>query len=104
MTRTILLSLSLLLAAGCVVRVPGPAVDYEGGVVAVAPPPPRTEVIGVAPSPNHVWVRGYWAWQGRHHVWRPGHWELRRHGEHWVDGHWRAHRNGWVWVPGHWAH
>jgi hypothetical protein len=34
-------------------------------------PPPRVEVIPVAPSPDHHWVPGHWAWRG-----------------------------GWVWVPG----
>jgi hypothetical protein len=40
----------------------------------VAPPPPQVEVQGVAPSPRHVWVPGFWQWNGSRHVWSRGHW------------------------------
>ncbi|MDS4040928.1 MAG: YXWGXW repeat-containing protein [Candidatus Competibacter sp.] len=40
------------------------------------PPPPRTEVIASAPSPQHVWVPGYWTQREGGWVWQPGHWEL----------------------------
>lgn len=72
-------------------------------VVRVGPPAARVEVRGVAPSPRHVWVGGYWQWNGRGHVWVAGTWQLPpRHRAHWVDGHWRHTREGWVWIPGHW--
>jgi hypothetical protein len=80
-----------------VVPPPGEAV-----VVQEAPPSPQVEVVGVAPSPLHVWIGGFWAWHGRW-VWEPGRWELRPRGRvAWVAGHWDRHLNGWVWVPGHW--
>ena len=47
-------------------------------VVVVKPPAPRVEVIPVAPSPRHVWVKGYYKPRGRHYVWVPGHYVVRR--------------------------
>lgn len=72
-------------------------------VVSEAPPAPRTEVMGVAPSAAHVWVAGYWLYRDRRWVWIPGHYELRpRAGATWVPGHWDHMTRGWVWTPGHW--
>ena len=74
----------------------------ETVVVTEAPPAPRVEVIPAAPSPAHVWVGGYWSWQGRW-VWVPGHWASRpAPSSTWVAGHWAPRRRGYVWVPGHW--
>jgi hypothetical protein len=42
-------------------------------VVRKAPPPLRVEAITVRPSPRHVWVAGYWMWDGGY-VWVPGVW------------------------------
>ena len=36
-------------------------------------PPPRMEVIPVAPGPGYNWVPGHWAWRGAEWVWIPGH-------------------------------
>src|SRR6478672_7023287 len=44
--------------------------------VRVAPPAARVEVRVAAPSPRHVWIPGYWEWQGGRHVWIVGRWEL----------------------------
>lgn len=46
-----------------------------GCVVAVRPPAPRVEVIGVAPYRGAVWV--------------PGHWVRGRYDWVWVGGRWR---------------
>lgn len=46
--------------------------------VVVQRPAPRVEVIPVAPSPRHVWVKGYYKPRGRHYVWVPGHYVVRR--------------------------
>ncbi len=87
-------------ASACVVRAREPVL--EGEVVMAAPPAEQVEVVTVAPSPNHVWIKGHWGWRGRW-VWEPGYWEVIRPGHRWVDGHWRLHRGGYLWVPGHWA-
>src|SRR5256885_16853973 len=72
-------------------------------VVVEAPPSPRHEVIGIAPSASHVWVQGYWSHRHGRWVWVPGHWELRpRATATWVPGHWDQTSRGWVWTPGHW--
>gem|GEM_PF-6751292 len=39
------------------------------------PPPVREEVMVPAPSPQHIWIPGYWAWNGRW-VWEPGYWVI----------------------------
>jgi len=73
-------------------------------VVVVRPPPaPRVEVVGVAPSPNHVWAPGYWSWSNNRYTWVPGRWEVRPHQQaKYVQGHWEKERNGWVYYEGHW--
>src|SRR5678815_1743855 len=42
--------------------------------VNVAPPAPQQETQPPAPSPRHVWVPGFWQWNGSRHVWSGGHW------------------------------
>ena len=49
----------------------------EPTIIRNAPPPLRTEVITVAPSPRHVWVPGYWTWGDDDWVWQSGDWEWR---------------------------
>jgi len=67
-----------------------------------APPQLREEVLGIAPSPLHVWVPGYWAWHDRW-VWIAGRWALPPHRETvWIPGRWDRHAHDWVWRPGHW--
>lgn len=98
----------ILVAAILVVATLGLAVApvAEAGVrvyVRVAPPPLRVEVIGVAPSPNHLWIGGFWQWGGREHVWVPGRWTVRaRAGAIWVPGHWKRTSHGWIFTEGRW--
>jgi hypothetical protein len=51
-----------VLAVGCAAR------------VAVVPPPPRYEVVGVAPRRNAVWVQGHWHRRFGQWVWVRGYW------------------------------
>jgi len=86
----------------------GPRVGVNVGVapmyrVRVAPPALRVDVRPVQPSPNHVWMSGYWRWNQGQHVWAPGRWEMGRPGHVWVDSHW-VHDNGqWAFYDGRWA-
>jgi len=67
------------------------------------PPPERVEVISVAPSPAHVWISGYWAWQNPDYIWVPGRWERPAPGHRrWEPGRWRHDHKGWYWVDGRW--
>jgi hypothetical protein len=74
--------LSVLLLAGCAadfsVQGSFPA-PLSVAAAIPAPPPPRYEVIPVAPSRDYVWVGGRWVWRPeRHqHVWVPGGWRSR---------------------------
>src|SRR5271168_5620796 len=79
--------------AGCVV-VPDQR-HYADGVVMVAPPAPRVEVIGEAPAPGYVWIGGYWDWVGGRYVWHAGSWGPGRPGYHWVAHGWVRSGGGW---------
>ncbi|MBI4911305.1 MAG: YXWGXW repeat-containing protein [Acidobacteria bacterium] len=110
MIRPILPVLLLIAAPACLVRGP------RGGVAVVAPvpvasvhyvdrepPPPRYERMPSAPSGDHVWVEGYWAWEARAYVWVPGRFLLPpRPRAVWVPGRWARHARGWHWTEGRW--
>ncbi len=73
-----------------------------GGVVMVAPPTARVEIVGTAPVPGYIWMSGYWAWVGDRHEWVAGHWAAPRPGRHWVGHQWVRQGDGWRLRPGHW--
>ena len=87
--------------AGCVVA-PAQPVGYYGDVVQVAPPPPRVEVIGVAPGPGYVWLNGYWGWSGGRHTWVGGRWDQGRPGQYWAPHAWGREGGGWRMNGGGW--
>lgn len=84
---------ALIGAAGCV-----PAAVY----VDTEPPPPRAEIVTVAPFPGAIWIGGHWRWNGRAYFWTPGHWQARRVGWIWVPHHWERRGPRWQFVPGGW--
>jgi hypothetical protein len=86
---------------GCVV-VPDQGHD-PGGIVMVAPPPTRVEVIGPAPAEGDVWMAGYWSWVGGRHEWVAGHWAAGRAGYHWTAHQWVRQGDGWRMKTGHWV-
>ena len=80
---------------------PPPRVDTVE--IEVAPPPPQEEIIIAQPTPAHVWIRGYWVWQGGRHAWIGGRWELPpRPGCVWVEPRWEHRDRGYVFVSGTW--
>ena len=87
----ILLAVSLLFAADCVVSYPN-----------FGPPPPREEVYLGRPSPGYVWISGYWGWSRGHYYWVPGHWAKVRLGRTWVNGRWELRGGRWVYLRGYW--
>jgi len=52
------------------------------------PPPVRVVAYGPVAMPGHVWVPGYWAWNGHRQVWNTGVWERQRPGYRQMAGHW----------------
>ncbi|MBV8784019.1 MAG: YXWGXW repeat-containing protein [Gammaproteobacteria bacterium] len=92
----LLLSVSL---AGCVVA----PIDDGGYYAYQAPPPPRYEVVGVAPAPGFFWIGGGWYWERGGYNWHPGRWEARRPGYAWAPQRWSRQGNRWVMHEGHWA-
>lgn len=105
----VLLAAAVVALAGCVVAPyqPYPGYGYEAGAVAVEPPPPRYEVVGVAPYPGWFWISGYWTWSSNRHVWVGGRWEAPRPGYRWTPHRWEPISGGrggrgWREVPGRW--
>lgn len=97
---------ALSLEAKTVIIEENPVIIAENGpLVQEAPPEPMVEVRTECPSCEHVWVPGFWRWEGRW-CWEKGCWKVRPHaGACWVPGHWEKHHkhHGWYWVPGHWG-
>lgn len=59
-----------------------------------------------APSPNYVWIDGYWDWDDFYgdYVWVPGTWALPPvRGWVWRDGYWENGPRGYAWISGYWA-
>lgn len=78
-------------------------VIVHGPMVRIEPPPSRTEIVTVVPSPQHVWVPGYWTWRDDDWVWQSGYRESRpRPDALWVPGQWVATADGWLWKDGYW--
>ena len=75
-------------------------------VVDIGPPPPaRVERRFPPPSPRHVWISGYYNWDGRAYVWVPGYWTVPpRPRAVWIAPRWIHRRRGWVLVTGHWRY
>src|SRR5437762_1218050 len=90
---------ALVVGAGLLGGAPAQAQEIR---IQIAPPAPRVEVVGMAPSPQHFWIGGHWRWEGGKHVWTPGHWEGRRAGQIWEPAHWAHWGHHWRFVPGHW--
>lgn len=97
----LLLSALLISLSGCAVA-PAQRVEYVGTRVMLAPPPPRVEVISMAPAPHWYWAGGHWAWQNNSYVWVGGHWVEPREREVFVQAYWSRERGNWVFHPAQW--
>ena len=66
-------------------------------------PPPRYEVVPVAPPGSLIWQPGHWQWSGRGYVWVGGRYVQRfPHYAQYTPGHWVRRGGAWVWAPAHW--
>jgi hypothetical protein len=75
--------------------------------VVVAPPQPPSsqpaEVIPPSPSPDAVWIPGYWNYSGSSYVWTAGRWEIPPPNSHaYVASHWEVQGNSYVYYRGYW--
>jgi len=82
---------------------PAPArLSITESIASQPPPPPRPEIIPLAPLPSSIWVPGYWAWNNGWQ-WVAGHWAQPPQGTStWVPGQWVPQGQRWVWHPGRW--
>lgn len=95
---------------GVVVSAPPPAPPTQvvtappAQVVVMAPPPPvRAEVVYARPSPRHIWVPGYWAWNHGRHVWIAGHYTLPPRGRNrWEEPRWERRGGSFIFIEGRW--
>jgi hypothetical protein len=72
-------------------------------IVTEAPPALQPEVVLAQPSPNYVWVAGYWTWHTNGYQWVAGHWELPpRPGSVWVAPTWQQQGNAYKFTEGYW--
>lgn len=76
--------------------------DVSFGIgIGTPPPAPIVEYVPVA-LPGHVWMPGYWAWNGHRHVWNGGAWQMARPGYSHVAGHWEQRGDRWHYEPSRW--
>jgi hypothetical protein len=109
---------ALFLAAGCVSSGSGGHYDESlanaataahpplgpGALVSQPPPAPLVEKKSPQPTPEHVWIDGWWGWSREdQYAWRPGHWEIPRSPQtRWVAPVWTKEDGGWRFTPGEW--
>lgn len=67
-------------------------------------PPPRYEVIPVAPGPRFIWEPGHWVWSGHGYAWAGGRYVQRRPNyRNYHPGRWANRYGRWVWVAPGWG-
>ncbi|MEJ7601087.1 MAG: hypothetical protein WKG01_24500, partial [Kofleriaceae bacterium] len=72
--------------------------------VSSQPPEPLYETMSVSPGYGHVWIDGYWHWNGYEWVWVGGRWE-REQAENYVyiQPYYDYSNNQHVYTPGYWS-
>ena len=72
-------------------------------IVSQAPPAPQQELVLAQPSPQHVWLVGYWTWRNDRYEWMAGHWQLPPYGTSvWVSPTWEQEGNAYRFHEGYW--
>jgi WXXGXW repeat (2 copies) len=67
------------------------------------PPAPPREVVPTQPSPDHVWLDGYWTWRDDGYAWMAGHWALPPSPDAvWITARWEEFGRGYEFHEGHW--
>jgi hypothetical protein len=85
-------------SAGVTVGEPSPY------TVSSLPPEPLYEQMTVSPGHGHVWIDGYWHWNGYEWVWVGGRW-IREQGAAYVyvQPHYDYTAGTYVYKPGYWS-
>jgi hypothetical protein len=102
-------------ASGCVVRgyARTPTVHGSAHVgvhssqtytVQAYPPDPLYEEVAVSPGYGHVWIDGYWHWNGYRWVWIGGRWMPERVGYVYVSPYYDYVDGRYVYRSGYWSH
>jgi len=73
-------------------------------IVTEAPPALQSEVVLAQPSPNYVWVPGYWTWSSQQqYQWTSGRWAMPPNpGAVWVAPRWEQQGNAYRFTEGYW--
>ena len=83
-----------------------PVMPQQAPTVMVVPQAPPTMIVETRPyrpAGGHIWVDGYWVWNGRGYSWQPGHWEIPPRGyQVWVSPRYQRHDRGYHYTPGYW--
>ncbi len=81
-----------------------PAVEPEQTSTEAPPCQPIDDERPEQPSPDHVWVIGYWWWTNQTYMWVPGYWAVPPYKNYvYVSGYWTHVNNHWVYHRGGWA-
>jgi hypothetical protein len=77
---------------------------YDRGITLYIPAPPalRHEYVP-AHRHGHIWVPGYWNWNGHNHRWIGGRHIRERAGYHYHPHRWEQRNGYWVREGGHWG-
>lgn len=68
-----------------------------------APPALQQEVVLARPSPQHLWVAGYWTWRNERYEWMAGHWEVPPYRDAvWVAPRWEREGRAYRFYEGYW--
>jgi hypothetical protein len=87
--------------AACVVN--EPESPPRGVIVSGPPPAPVREDRPAPPTPQSVWVAGYWHWTGMQYSWIPGHWDAAPTGAVWTAPVYTSQDGKYFYENGHWS-
>lgn len=80
---------------------PQPATQFV--IVREQPPARREEPRPAPPSPDRVWVDGYWNWTGQEYTWVGGTWAVPPHAHAvWEGPRYERHEHGFRIILGGW--
>jgi hypothetical protein len=82
---------------------PQPVAEPQYIIVREAPPPIIVESRPPPPDQGHIWIEGYWNWNGHKYDWQIGRWAAPPHERAiWVAPRYEKHEQGYRYMPGRW--